>query len=230
VSLRPSRLDADGLLTRPDQDDGSAAVGAVLQAVGGWPAALVLAVAAVVLVLESGTLVGVVLPGATTLVALGLWSAASGTPAVQPIAVAAVASTAGALLAWYRGHRRRGLTGTHGGLRIRVDPAVARAQAWLSTQGPAGATVLIGAAHWVAGTRTVVPRVAGGAGVPLRLAAPAILLSGTAWVSTVVLLARALGQRVADEVSWAPAVVLGLVLIALAVRSWRHARRVSHVG
>ncbi|WP_220035853.1 hypothetical protein, partial [Modestobacter versicolor] len=64
----------------------------VLDAVGSWPAGLVLAVAAVVLALESGVVFGVLLPGSTLLVALGVWSAASETPAVLPIAVAATAS------------------------------------------------------------------------------------------------------------------------------------------
>jgi len=37
----------------------------------------------------------------------------------------------------------------------------------------------------------------------------------------VVVLARALGQQVADDASWAPAVVLGVVGVALVVRHWR---------
>ena len=51
---------------------------ALLDEVGNWPAVVVLVGAAVVLALESGVVAGVVLPGSTTLVALGIWSAASG--------------------------------------------------------------------------------------------------------------------------------------------------------
>jgi membrane-associated protein len=199
-------------------------VSAVLDAVGSWPAGLVLAVAAVVLALESGLVVGVVLPGSTLLVALGVWSAASDTAAWQPIGVAATASVLGALTGWRRGHGRRGLPGGHGRLRAQVDPAVRRTRAWLTAQGTVGTAVVVGTAHWAAVTRTLVPRVAGGAGVPFRVVAPVIAVSGTAWATTVVLLARALGQRVADDASWAPAVVLGVVGVALVLRHWRAAR------
>ena len=192
---------------------------ALLDAVGDWPAALVLAVAAVVLALESGVVVGVLLPGSTMLVALGLWSAASDAPAVLPIAVAAPASVLGALAGWRRGHGRRALAGGHGRLRARVDPALRRARSWLAGQGPAGTAALLAVAHWSAVTRTLTPRVAGGAGVPLRLVAPVLALSGTAWVSTVVLLSRALGERVATDAGWVPVAVLVLVLVVLVARA-----------
>jgi membrane-associated protein len=170
----------------------------------------------------------VLLPGSTMLVALGVWSAASQTPAVLPIAVAASASVLGAWAGWRRGHGRRGLNPSQGRLRARVDPAVRRARSWFATQGTAGTVLLLAVAHWAAVTRTLVPRVAGGAGVPFRLAAPVIAASGTAWVTTVVLLARAIGRRVADDASWAPAVVLGALGVALLVRHWRHAH--EHAG
>jgi len=202
---------------------------ALLDVVGSGPAALVLAVAAVVLALESGVVPGVLLPGSTTLVVLGVWSAASDTPAVLPVAVAAAASVTGALAGWWRGHSRRSLRGGHRRLRARVDPVVRRARTWLTTQGRLGTVGVLAVAHWVAVTRTLVPRVAGGAGIPLRVAGPVIVLSGTAWATTVVLLARALGQRVADDAGWAPAVVLAVLAVVLAVRTIRHARR-SHAG
>jgi membrane-associated protein len=199
-------------------------VNTVLDAIGSWPAALVLVVAAMVLYLESGVVLGVLLPGSTTLVVLGVWSAASDTPAVQPIAVAATASVLGALAGWRRGHGRRPPKGRHEWLRVRVMPAVLRARAWLGTQHRLGSAALLALAHWAAVTRTLVPRVAGGAGVPLWLVAPVIAVSGTGWATTVILLARALGQRVADDASWAPAVVLGVVGVAVVVRHWRSRR------
>jgi len=193
---------------------------ALLDAVGDWPAALVLTVAAVVLAVESGVVFGVVLPGSTTLVVLGLWSSAADTDPVLPIAVAATASVGGALTGWRRGHGRRGSVG-HGRLRARVDPAVRRARTWLAGQGTGGTALLVAGAHWVAVTRTLVPRVAGGAGVPLTLVAPVLVLSGTAWATTVVLLSRALGQRVATDAGWVPAVVLAVLLAVLVARSAR---------
>ena len=195
----------------------------LLDQVGSWPAGLVLAVAALVLAVESGFVVGVLLPGSTTLVVLGLWSAAAGSPPVLPILVGAAASTAGALLGWYRGSRRRGQTAGHGWLRARIDPAVRIARAWLASQRPGSTVALLAVGHWAAVTRTLTPRVAGGAGVPLRLAGPVIAVSAAAWSSTVVLLARALGERVATDAGWAPAVVVVVLAVVLAVRSWRHA-------
>ena len=198
-------------------------LGALLDRVGDWPALLVLGVAAVVLAVESGVLVGVVLPGSTTLVALGLWSAASGTNPVWPIAVAAVASVGGALTGWRRGHGRRALDpGSHRRLRARVDPAIRTARTWLARQGTVGTVAVLAGAHWVAVTRTLVPRVAGGAHVPLRLAGPVIAVSGAAWATTVVLLSRALGERVARDAGWVPAVVLAVLLVVLVVRTARH--------
>jgi membrane-associated protein len=193
----------------------------MVDAVGSWPAAVVLAVGAVVLFLETGVVLGVLLPGTSTLVVLGLWSGAADTSAVLPIAVAATASTGGALLGWSRGHRRQELTPTgHGRLRARIDPAVRQARRWLAAQGQLGTGLLVVGAHWVAVTRTLTPRVAGRAGVPLRLAGPAIAVSATAWSTTFVLLAHALGAQVADDVGWVTAVVLAALVVMLGVRSW----------
>jgi len=86
---------------------------------------------------------------------------------------------------------------------------------------------VLATAQWAAVTRTLTPRLAGGAGVPLRVAAPVVVLSAVGWVTTVLLLARTLGQRVADGAGWAPVVVLGLAGLALLVRHWRRTRAAS---
>ena len=201
---------------------------ALLDRLGDWPAVLVLGVAAVVLAVESGFLVGMLLPGTTTLVVLGLWSSTSESNPVWPIAVAAAASVSGALTGWRRGHGRRALDpGSHRRLRARVDPAVRTARSWLGRQGTLGTVAVLAGGHWVAVTRTLVPRVAGGAHVPLRLAGPTLAVSGAAWASTVVLLSRALGERVARDAGWVPAVVLAVLLVVLVVRSARHHRHAT---
>ncbi|WP_138758362.1 DedA family protein [Modestobacter altitudinis] len=215
----------DGVLAPPSGRGGrpreDTVLTTLLDTLGSWPAAVVLGIGAAVLFLETGVVLGVLLPGTTTVVLLGLWSSAAGTGAAPPIAVAATASASGALLGWTRGHRRRDVAPTtHGRLRARVDPVVRLARRWLAAQGPLGAGLLVVAAHWVAGTRTLTPRVAGGAGVPLRLAGPAIVVSATAWATTIVLLARALGAQVVGGVGWATAVVLAVLVVALGVRAW----------
>ena len=213
LSERPIILDRDeGQEQRGDDEDGgwAAVVSAALDQVGSWPAVLVLTVAAVLLALESGVVFGVVLPGSTTLVVLGLWSSASYTHPALPIGVAAAASVTGALSGWRRGHVRQGLPPQgHGRLRARVDPTVQRARAWLVALGPVGTALLLAGAHWVAVTRTLTPRVAGGAGVPLRLVAPVLVLSGAGWATTV---------------------VLAVVLAGLAARSARARRPRLHTG
>lgn len=198
-------------------------VDAVLDQVGGWPAALVLGVAALVLALESGVLAGVLLPGSTTLVVLGLWSATAGTHPGLPVAVAAAASTGGALHGWLRGHRRQGTGLPLGRLRPRVEPAVRQAQAWLTARSPGQTGLVLAAAHWAAVTRTLTPRVAGGAGVPLRLVAPVVTASCAAWATTVVLLSRRFGQQVADDAGWVPLAAVAVLGGALLAR-----RRLRH--
>ncbi|MCZ2818513.1 DedA family protein [Modestobacter sp. VKM Ac-2984] len=196
---------------------------AALDQVGGWPAALVLGVAALVLALESGVVAGVLLPGSTTLVVLGLWSATTGTHPALPIAVAAAASGGGAVHGWLRGHHRRQTGPPQGRLRTRVEPAVRQAQLWLTTRSPRHTALVLAAAHWAAVTRTLTPRVAGGAGVPLRLLGPVVVASSTAWATTVVLLSRELGQQVADEAGWVPVAAVAVLAGALLAR-----RRLRH--
>ncbi|NIH65611.1 DedA family protein [Modestobacter marinus] len=196
---------------------------AVLDRVGGWPAVLVLGVAALVLALESGVIAGVLLPGSTTLVVLGLWSATTGTHPALPIAVAAAASAGGAVHGWLRGHQRRATGPPQGRLRTRVEPAVRQAETWLTSRSPRHTALVLAAAHWAAVTRTLTPRVAGGGGVPLRLLGPVVAASSTAWATTVVLLARELGQQVAAEAGWVPVTVVIVLAGALLVR-----RRLRH--
>ncbi|MFQ1000565.1 DedA family protein [Modestobacter sp. SSW1-42] len=207
-------------------------VRALLDQVGDWPALVVLAVAALVLAVESSVLIGLLMPGTTTLVVLGLWSASSAWHPALPIAVAATASVGGALTGWRRGHGRRALDpGSHRRLRARVEPVVRTARSWLTRLGPVGTVAVLAGSHWIAGTRTLTPRVAGGAGVPLRLAGPVLVVSGTAWATTVILLSRALGERVATGAGWVAAVVLGVLVVALVVRSARaHHRRSAATG
>ncbi|MCZ2836762.1 DedA family protein [Modestobacter sp. VKM Ac-2985] len=194
-----------------------------LDQVGGWPAVLVLGVAALVLALESGVIAGVLLPGSTTLVVLGLWSATTGTHPALPIAVAATASGGGAVHGWLRGHHRRTTGPPQGRLRTRVEPAVRQAEAWLTSTSPGHTALVLAAAHWAAVTRTLTPRVAGGGGVPLRLLAPVVVASSTAWATTVVLLSRELGQQVADDAAWVPAAAVAVLVGALLAR-----RRLRH--
>ena len=193
----------------------------LLDRVAGWPAPLVLAAAGLLLLAESGTLVGLFLPGASTLVALGLWSGAAHAPVALAAAVAAAGTVTGALTGFLRGRRPSSARW----LRGRAERTARQARRWLAEHGRPGAWLLLPAGHWVSGVRTVLPRLAGAAGVPLRIAVPALSVSGTGWAVTVVVLSRELGRRVATHAQWVAAVVVAVVLLALALRRFLpHAR------
>jgi membrane-associated protein len=182
-----------------------------------WPAPMVLTLAGLLLLAESGTLVGLLLPGTTLLVTLGWWSAAAGLPAVAPLGVAAVATVGGALRGWRCGYRARTVVPA-GRWRDRSEPIVRRLEGWLAAPGGAGAVLAAG--HWASAARTLTPRVAGAAGVPLRVAGPAVAVSGTAWAGTLVVLGREVGPRVASTAQWVPLAVLPLLVGVLLLRGW----------
>ena len=179
-----------------------------------WPAPLVLGAAALLLAAESGTVVGLFLPGLSTLVALGLWSSASGTPVALCAVVAASATVTGALTGFLRGGR----PAAGRWLRGRAARTAEDARRWLAEHGRPGAWLLLPAGHWVSGVRTVLPRLAGASQVPPRIAVPALAASGTLWATTVVVLSRELGARVATHAQWVAVAVLLLVALALVAR------------
>jgi membrane-associated protein len=198
---------------------------ALLDSVANWPAAVVLVVAALVLVVESGTLVGVALPGTTLLVALGLWSHIRPDALLPAIALSAAATVTGAHIGWWRGRSGHGVPALGGDGRHRrvLRAGTTRAHRWLAGRGPVATAALLACGHWAAAARPLVPRVAGGAGVPYRIAGPPLILSGTAWAATLVLLGNQVGPHVLTQVGAVPLVVVALLVGALTLHSrWRH--------
>jgi membrane-associated protein len=193
---------------------------AVLAAAGALPAPAVLAVAAVLLVVESGTPVGMFLPGTTLLVALGLWVHI--VPEALPAApvVAAASTVAGAHIGWWRSRNR-----TDRGRWPALDTRAEQARGWLAGRGPLATAGLLFCGHWAAAARPIMPRVAGGAGVPYRIAGPALVVSGSAWATTLVLLGNGVGPHVLTHAGWAPVVVVVLLIGALTLQARRDASR-----
>ena len=204
---------------------------ALLDTVANWPASVVLVVTAMVLVVESGALVGVALPGTTLLVGLGLWSHLRTDALLPAIAMSAAATVAGAHIGWWRGRSGRGVQALGGdGRHRRVARAGAvRAHRWLAGRGPVATAALLACGHWAAAARPLVPRVAGGAGVPYRIAGPPLLLSGTAWAATLVLLGNQVGPPVLTHVGAVPLVVVALLIGALTLHS-RYRRKSIAAG
>lgn len=196
----------------------------LLDAVASLPVPVVLLVAAMVLVAESGTVFGIVLPGTTLLVALGLWSHAAPDALLPAVAAAAAATVTGAHVSRWRGRSHQdGLPPASDspgvwGRRVAQARAV-RAQRWLAGRGPAATAALLACGHWAAAARPLMPRIAGGAGVPYRIAGPAMVLSGTAWAVTFVLLGNRVGAHVLTHGTWVPVVLVVLLIGVLTLRS-----------
>jgi membrane-associated protein len=200
---------------------------ALLELAAGWPVPAVLAVAGVLLIVESGTLVGIALPGTTLLVALGLWSHAAPQALGPAVAVAAAATVGGAHLGWWQG--RTGAASGLPGRRLRRLAAARAEQAsgWLAHRGPAATISLLACGHWAAAARPVLPRVAGAAGVGYRIAGPTLLASGSAWAATLVLLGNRVGAVVLTSAAALPIVLVVLLVGALVLRSRRPPVRAS---
>src|SRR5262245_4659969 len=116
------------------------------------PAPLVLIVVGLAVVTESALLFGLVLPGSTLLVTLGLATRLGEVPLEAAVPVAVAAAVLGGQLAYLRG-RRTGGTRTSGRLHQTIERAeslIARHGAWS-----------IAIAQWIAGLRTFAPRLAG---------------------------------------------------------------------
>jgi membrane-associated protein len=192
---------------------------ALLDAAAAWPVPVVLAVAGVVLAAESGTLVGVFLPGSTLLVALGLWSLGAPHALLPAVVTAAVCTVTGAHLGWFAGRSGAPVGHARGRLGRLADARARQGGGWLAERrGPATA-VLLACGHWAAVARTLLPRVAGAAGVPYRIAGPVLAVSGTAWAAAVVLAANRLGSLVLASADWVPVVVVTALVAGLVVRA-----------
>jgi membrane-associated protein len=196
----------------------------LLDIAAGWPAPVVLAVVAALLVVESGMLVGIAVPGTTLLVALGLWSHTA-PAALLPAAIAtAVATVAGAHLSWWRGRTGAALPALRGRHLRTIRVRARQAAAWLAGRGPVATAALLVCGHWASAARLLMPRVAGSAGVPYRIAGPALVISGSAWAGTLVLLGNRVGPLVLTHAGWTPVVIVVLLIGALVLRG-RHPRQ-----
>ncbi|WP_431932684.1 DedA family protein [Micromonospora sp. RP3T] len=185
------------------------------------PPGLLLLVAAAVLAGEVGLLAGLVLPAATTMLTVGLLARAGRVDLGAALAVTTTAAFVGDQLGYLEGRllgpRLRG--GPVG--RWVGEPRWRRAEALVAARG--GAAVLLG--RWTAFVRTLVPRVAGAAGLPYRRF---VLFDGLAvvvWVPGTVLVGWAAGGLPAGLPAAAGVAVVVAVALAVAFRRLRVRRR-----
>ncbi|WP_424529281.1 DedA family protein [Sphaerisporangium viridialbum] len=184
---------------------------------------LLLAVGWLLIVAEAGLLIGVVLPGTSVLVALGYFSHLGVLPLGVTIAVAASAAVTGTQLSYLWGRRRRGSPSAHV-LADRLAPGLWERGRRLVVRR--GVWAVVGA-QWLGSARTLVPRLAGWAGLPYRSFASASVPVACAWAATLVTLSRYLAPEVIRQVTGhlalAGPVAMALVLLALYPR-YRRAR------
>lgn len=175
------------------------------------PVPLVYLVAAVLVAAETGLLVGLLLPGEATLLLVG-FLAYAGTLRLGPaVAVMIVAGLVGDALA-FRGGRKYGPRLRAGGWGARIgEQRWRRADAMLGRLGGRG----VCGARFVAFARTLVPRLAGAAGMPYRRFAPWNLVGVIGWVGGSVCAGYLAGESyetVSDHLGDATGAVLVLLL------------------
>jgi membrane protein DedA with SNARE-associated domain len=180
------------------------------------PTPLVYLVAALLVAAETGLVIGLVLPGEATLLVVG-FLAYTGTlrlAAALPVMIAAALLGDGLA---FRSGRRYGPRLRASGLGARIGAERwRRADAMLDRLGGRG----VAGARWVAFARTLVPRLAGTAGMPYRRFAPWNLAGVVTFVSTSVLVGYLAGEsyeRVSGYLGNATGAALVLVLAIVVI-------------
>ena len=139
---------------------------------GGLPPWLALGVVTMLVTSETAFVVGLVLPAATALIALGLLAGAGVVPIGPALIVGVVASISGGTAAFHSG-RRRGPA-----VRRRIgDRRWGRAERLFARHG--GRAVFLG--HWIVGARTLMPRLAAMNGIGYRRFAAWHTPAATSW-------------------------------------------------
>ncbi|MEU7880754.1 DedA family protein [Microbispora bryophytorum] len=158
----------------------------MVELLGRLPTPLVLAVAAMLIVAEAGTLAGVVLPGTSVLVALGCLTRLGALPFAGTLAVAVAAAVAGAQLSYVQGRRREGAAAIHPLVGRFAPAAWARAGRMVARRG----AWAVAGGQWLGAARTLVPRLTGWTGVPYGAFARVSVPTAAAWATTLVTLSR----------------------------------------
>lgn len=190
----------------------------VLAILAALPDGTLLAVAGVVLIAESGALIGVLLPGASLLVALGVAAQLNLVPLAAALGTALLATVAGAHT---RFRRTRPLSAVAKS-RMAKDP-VGDLGLRFTDRFAGRPRLLVMVGHCVGGVRTLIPKFAARQGIPYSTFALANVLAAAIWVGSFVLAGYLLADR-ADQVSTVGA-ALGLPMVAAAVAvRWIHRR------
>ena len=183
----------------------------------------------VVLVAETGLLVGFFLPGDSLLFTSGLLAASQGAarlPLGPLLAVAAAGALIGAQLGYVIG-KRLGTRLLARATRPALHRGVARSKEAIDRYGPAQAVVL---ARFIPIVRTVMNPMAGVLGVRTLTFTVAQVLGGVVWTTVIILAGYWLGNRIPGIDTYllpiiAVIIVISLIPVALEVRRMRRTGR-----
>ena len=184
-----------------------------------WCAPAVLVVAAAILLVESGLLVGFLLPGTGTVLAVG---ALVGLGELDPVVTSIIliaSSTAGAQLAFRsirRGSCRVDIAGSNRFARL-INGVLARARRLFSGDASVGTVTT----HFVGGARTLGPRLAAGSSLSFPRFAVLNIAAATVWVTLLVTTGSVLGANPA-WIPWATCAFVVAVVGLIAIRALRH--------
>lgn len=175
-------------------------------------------IVAVVLAVESGTVLGMAIPGSTVAAGLGIWAGLTGASIPVAVVAAALGTVLGAHVGWWRGRHGVVVPSRLAGVRG-VPPTLRRARRWLAGRHGLTAASLVAAGHWASVLRPVMPRVAGASGLGYRWAGPSLVVSGTLWAATLVGLGARIGPAVAEHVGWIAPTVVAVAVLCIVCRT-----------
>jgi membrane protein DedA with SNARE-associated domain len=194
----------------------------LLTRLGDLPAVSIYIVAALLVAGETAIVIGLLAPGEATLLLVGFLAYAGTLRLVPTLIIMIAAGLVGDALA-FRAGQRYGPRLRHSRLGQRVgDERWAKADGLLERLGGRG----VFAARWVAFVRTLVPRLAGAAGMPYRRFAPWNAVGVATWVGASVLVGYAAGEsyqqvsRYLGKATGAVLILIVLVVVIVLVGRW----------
>ncbi|HEY3009022.1 MAG TPA: DedA family protein [Micromonosporaceae bacterium] len=186
------------------------------------PPLLVYVVAALIVAAETATIIGLLMPGEATLLMVGFLAYLGTLRLVPTVIVMVAAAVVGDAIA-FRSGRRYGPRVRASRLGQRVgEQRWARADAMLHRLGGRGVL----AARWVAFVRTLLPRLAGSAGMPYQRFAPWNVVGVATWVTASVLVGYLAGtsyetvSRIFGRATGAVIVLLVAIVAIVLVGRW----------
>jgi undecaprenyl-diphosphatase len=189
---------------------------------GDLPVVSIYVLAALLVAGETAVIVGLLAPGEATLLLVGFLSYAGTLRLAPTLVIMIAAALVGDALA-FRAGRRYGPRLRHSRWGQRVgERRWAKADSMLGRLGGRGVL----AARWVAFVRTLVPRLAGAAGMPYRRFAPWNAVGVVTWVGASVLVGYGAGESYKQvstylgKATGAVLILVGSVVVIVVVGRW----------